>query len=120
MAGDRIQGEKPKSFEVCEQAERYLDNHIAEIVKIYGGRWVIIHSGHVVDSDLSELELAKRAEGRGRFDLRYATPMFPIPKTVEEYLELKREQEGGELARFESHEVENLRGLFGLDENGRI
>ena len=54
MAGDRIQGEKPKSFEVCEQAERYLDNHIAEIVRIYGGRWVIIHSGRVLDSDLEE------------------------------------------------------------------
>ena len=46
--------------------------------------------------------------------------MFYIPETVDEYLELKREQENGEPARFESHEVENLRGLFGLDENGRI
>ncbi len=82
-----------KSFEVIDQAQKYLDENIRELIDIYGGRWVIIYDNRVVDSDKDEWELVKRAEGRGRFDLKYATPMFRIPESVVEYQANKRMQE---------------------------
>ncbi len=84
--------------EIYKQASRYFHNHITDLIEIYGGRHVLIHSGYVMDSDTEELRLAARVEIRAKFDLKNAAPLFHVPKTLEEYLEFKRAQERSEPA----------------------
>lgn len=72
-----------------EEQYKYVDENIQKLIEIYGGKFVLVYDCRVIDSDKDDFELAKRAEGRNKFDLKYPAAICQIPKSLEEYLKNK-------------------------------
>ena len=78
--------DKQEQKEYFHKQQEYVDENIKSIMKIYGGRYVIVYDNRIVDSAPDEFELARRHSLRHKFDFTLPALITKIQSSLEEHL----------------------------------